>query len=166
MKKITILFTLLFPLFCLVACKSQSDLSGTYYYVQNLDYKLVHQVTLRKDVSKSKEYQEYIIVETGNNGSANKGSLIHDSETMTIELPENSNQLSSYGQERGENVGGINFDLGKVEGLPFSVEEDGFSLGRKDEEYKIHFYKSDSDIGKKLQKVWNGMDTWENLFGN
>ncbi|HEM6273092.1 TPA: hypothetical protein U2C70_002025 [Streptococcus suis] len=166
MKKITTFLSLLFAVFLLAACEKEIDLSGTYYYVQNLEYDFVHQVTLRKDVSKNKEYQEYIIVEMGNNGITNKGTLIHDGETMTIDLPENSNKLSNYGQENGEYLGGINYDLGKVEGIPFYIEEHGFSLGGKDEQDKLHLYKNDSELGKKYQEVWSGRDTWENVFGN
>lgn len=152
-------------LILLSACKSR-DLSGTYYYVENLNKHIVHQINIRKDVNDEKKGSEkYVINEIGNNGITSDGTLVKDKSVLTIKLKYPSKELSSTGPFGQNDTGGdITYDISKATAIPYIVNNDGFSLGKSQDKEKITFYKAESDMGKKYQKVWNGQESWEKLF--
>ena len=92
--------------------------------------------------------------------------MVKDKSVLSINLNYPSKELSTTGPFGESDTGGdITYDISNAKAIPYIIENEGFSLGKKEDKEKITFYKAESKTGKKFQKVWNGQESWENQFG-
>jgi hypothetical protein len=156
------LVILLVGIVTLTACTpKQADLSGTYYYIQNPfvpgpdDYP-VHRVDIRKTDQTNKKYAvtEFGIGDTNQN--RNNGKMTVDGDIINIKLAKKS-WLIDEGQADYRR-GGVT--LNDVEGLKFTFKDGVINLT----EPKVKLYSANSEAGKKMALVHNGVKTWSQAF--
>lgn len=152
--------------FSLTACKAaaakpkQADLSGTYYYVQNMpnpmddNENMIHGLALRRADSSNKKY---VAEEIGMGGTTrDEGKLTVDGDIINIKLPKKSWLLDKG--KKGFLRGGM--DLSNTKALKFTFKHGILAIGSD----QTKFYGLKTPTGQKYLAVMMGRKTWHQAF--